>query len=354
MSNIHFNFKGKTGKELMALNRQWNDLSGFRKHAINDSLSLIQNTGETFGINADKGGVKANMLRVDEMYRLIDGTATGEDRDWGSQKLLGKLLDQAQAVSIGKKVVESRRYSEAGRINRSMSGQTDIQMDKTESNYQKMVIPVFDGAYSRDFREYEALRSEMLPALAEDSEEIEFTLLDDVNDYLWEGDTSLVVDGTSWAGIKNDSSVASYTLLTDLTTGTETEVVNELLALIDVLRINNRKPGPFDLCVSQQIMSHWQALAASNNNGFMSILTAVRTLIPELTSSEVDSKLSGNQVFCSVVGPQGLHAKVGMMMSSYQVPRIMHSDPYKFIKWFAAGFQSKNTFSGFKSSVYGS
>lgn len=350
--SIHFDFKGKSGKDLLALNKQWDDLSGFRKHAINDSLDLVSNSGETFGINSAKGGISANMLRVDEMYRLIDGTATGEDRDWGSQRLLGRLLDNAQPVNIGKKLVESRRYSEAGRITRSMSGQTDVLMDKTESNYQKMIVPIFDGGYERDFREAAALQSEMLPALAEDSQEVEFTLLDDVSDYLWNGDDSLVVDGYKWEGIKGDSSIASYTLQVNMTTATQTEVVAELLAVIDTLRINNDKAGPFAAFVSPQIMSHFQTLAASNTNGFMNILSAVRALLPELSSIEVDSKLQGNQLFVTILGQQGLHAKVGMMMSSYQVPRVMHNDPYRFVKWFAAGFQSKNTFSGKKSSVY--
>ncbi len=355
MMSIYFDSKkGATGKELFALNKQWNELSDFREAGAADSVKLLDGLGETFGINKAKDGLTVNNLRVDEMYRMVDGTATGEDRDWGNQTLLGRLMVGAQPVHIGKKVVESRRYSEAGRISRSMSGQTDIQMDKTESNYQKTVVPIFDGGYGRDFRDVEALQSELLPALAEDSQEVEFSLLEDVNDYLWNGDTSLVVDGTSWSGIKSDSSIATYTLLTDLTTATESQTVAELLAMLDVLRIANDKAGPFDLFVSPQIMSHMQALAASNTNGFMNILSAVRALIPEFASIQLDSKLQGNQAFASVIGTQGLHAKVGMMMSSYQMPRFKHNDPYQFVKWFAAGFQSKNTFSGKKSSVYAS
>lgn len=355
MMSIYFDSKkGATGKELFALNKQWDELSDFRQAGAADSVKLLDGLGETFGINKAKDGLTVNNLRVDEMYRMVDGTATGEDRDWGNQTLLGRLMAGAQTVHIGKKVVESRRYSEAGRINRSMSGQTDIQMDKTESNYQKTVVPIFDGGYGRDFRDVEAMRSELLPALAEDSQEIEFSLLEDVNDYLWNGDAGLVVDGTSWSGIKSDSSIATYTLLTDLTTATEAQTVAELLAMIDVLRINNDKAGPFDLFVSPQIMSHMQALAASNTNGFMNILSAVRALIPEFASIQLDSKLQDNQAFASVIGAQGLHAKVGMMMSSYQMPRFKHNDPYQFVKWFAAGFQSKNTFSGKKSSVYAS
>jgi hypothetical protein len=32
-----------------------------------------------------------------------------------------------------------------------MSGQTDIQMDNTQSNYQKTVVPIFDGGVDRDW-----------------------------------------------------------------------------------------------------------------------------------------------------------------------------------------------------------
>ena len=354
--SIYFNFKGKSGKELHALNRQWNDLQDFRKSGVNASLDLLKHTGETFGVNKAEKDMSVNMLRVDEMYRLVDGTATGEDRDWGSQNLLGDLLSTAQTVSIGKKVIESRRYSEAGRIKRSMSGQTDIEMDKTESNYQKTIVPIFDGGYERDFRDVAAMQSEALPALAEDSMEIEFSLLENVNDYLWNGDASLKVDTAVWGGLKGDSSIATYTLQKDLSASatSDAEAVAELLAALDVLRIANKKSGPFVLKVSPQIMSNFQRIGASNNTGFMNIMAAVSQLIPEFSSIQADSQLSGNQILISIIGQQGLHAKVGMMMSSYQMPRFKHNDPYQFVKWFAAGFQSKNTFSGLKSTVYAS
>lgn len=86
----------------------------------------------------------------------------------------------------------------------------------------------------------------------------------------------------------------------------------------------------------------------------MNIMAAVNQLIPEFSSIQADSQLSGNQILISILGMNGLHAKVGMMMSSYQMPRFKHNDPYQFVKWFAAGFQSKNTFSGLKSTLYAS
>jgi len=80
--SIYFNFKDKSGKELHALNRQWGDLNDFRRAGANASLQLLNHTGETFGINKAKDDMSVNNLRIDEMYRLVDGTATGEDRDW--------------------------------------------------------------------------------------------------------------------------------------------------------------------------------------------------------------------------------------------------------------------------------
>tara|TARA_Y100000310_G_C20704371_1_gene833767 strand:- start:4591 stop:5649 length:1059 start_codon:yes stop_codon:yes gene_type:complete len=342
------------GAQKLALNKQWNNLCANRQDGYNASIQLLDHTGETFGINRDSNGMTVNNLRVDEMYRAIDAGATGENRDWGSQVLLGKLLTSATPVNIGKQVVESRRYSEAGRIGRSMSGQTDIQMDNTQSNYQKTVVPIFDGGFGRDWREVEAMRSEALPALTEDSMEIEYSLLEDVNDYLWNGDGKLSFDGAQWGGLKGDSTIATHTITNDLTTSAEDLVIAELLAMVDVLRITNRVTGSYQLFVSPQVMSHWQAIAKSNTTGFMSILQAVRSLVPEFTSIEVDAGLQGNQAFASVLGTQGLHAKSGMAMSSYQMPRFKHNDPYQFVKWLAVGFQSKTTYSGRKCSVYAS
>lgn len=342
------------GAQKLALNKQWASLCANRQDGYGASVQLLDHTGETFGINAESNGMTVNNLRVDEMYRAIDAGATGENRNWGSQVLLGKLLTSATPVNIGKQVVESRRYSEAGRIGRSMSGQTDIQMDNTQSSYQKAVVPIFDGGFGRDWREVEAMRSEALPALAEDSQEIEYALLEDVHNYLWNGDGKLAFDGAKWGGLKGDASVANHTITNNLTSSTEKQVVEELIAIVDVLRITNRVSGSYELFVSPQVMSHWQKIASSNTTGFMSILQAVRALVPEFTSIEVDAGLTGNQVFATVLGTQGLHAKSGMAMSSYQMPRFKHNDPYQFVKWMAVGFQSKTTFAGRKCSVYAS
>jgi len=339
------------GADLLAANKQWDELSQARLHAIDVSNELIAKTG--FLANDER--ITTNMGRISEMYRVIDGEAVGEDRGWGSQGLLGQLIATATPVSIGAKVVESRRYSEAGRVERSMSGNVDIVIDKTDSNYQKMIIPTSHAGYGRDFREVAALQDGMIPALAEDAQEVEFALLEDANDALWNGYTDISVDGVTWGGLKSDSSIATYTLAADLTVADEKAVIAELLALLNVLRINNKQTGVrFKLMVSARIMSNMQSLAQSNTNGFANTLAAVRALLPEFETIEADDKLQGNQVFATHLGSRGLHAKSGMALSSYQLPRFKHNDPYTFVKWMALGFQSKVSYSGLKASVYGS
>ena len=66
-----------------------------------------------------------------------------------------------------------------------------------------------------------------------------------------------------------------------------------------------------------------------------------------------DNALVGNQVLLYVPGRLGLHAKVGMAMSTYALKRDIHNSPYNFVKWSAYGFMSKTTYSGKFKALYG-
>lgn len=346
----------QTGADKRHLQRQWNELQANRQA----SIGTMHEFGDHAQLFVDLSGrpldAANRTTKIAEMYREIDTDVVFERKATGDQALMSRLLSSAVGVNIGKKLVEKRRVGEAGKANVSMSGQTDIVLDHTQSKYQGCVVPIFDSAYGRDWREVEAERSEAFDGLSEDSREIDWKLRDKINDFLWNGDKAMTVKGQSWLGLKADPTIATSTLGVDLSAAatTATDIVNELIVLCDVLRVANRLSGPFELAVSPQIWSNWHRISSTADSTFGNIMATVKQFLGGMGIMDVfeDSSLQGNQVFLAKMGPEALHAKSGMAISSYALPRYKHNDAYNFVKWGAFGFMAVNTYSGYKCAVY--
>ena len=341
------------GQDQRNAKAQWLELQTNRQA----SFDVMKDIAIQSGFLAPNASAKNVQLKIGEMYRELDGDVTMEPKAVGNQATLQRLLSKAQPVNIGKKVVEHRRVGEAGKAGRSMSGQTGIVIDHTDSNYQAAIVPIFDGGYGRDWRDVEAQRSEMFDALSEDSIEVEYTVLEDVNSYLWNGDAELEVKGNTWGGIKGDSTIATASLSVDWSASASSaqDIVNEVLKTVDVLRITNNCTDGLTLAVSPQTMTNWLRPTSTNDATFGNIYQFVKaTLAGRIIDIYEDSALTGNQAFFYVDSRQGFHAKMGMAMSSYALPRFKHNDPYDFIKWMAAGFMSKTTYAGKFKALYAS
>lgn len=345
-------------KDKRIATRQWNELQTIRSGTTSNlSLSCMHSLAVDDGRISNVTATNAN-LKIGEMYRELDSGVLMEPKKVGTQATLQRLLSKAVPVNIGKKVVESRRTGEVDNlVGRSMSGQTQISVDHTASSYQGTIVPIFDMGYGRDWRDIEAQRSEAFDSLSEDSEETEHQVLEDVNDYLWDGDAGLVVKGFSWLGIKLDPSIATSAMGVDWSlAATDPELIlNDILSKTDVMRLTNNCTDPLTLAVSPQIMTNWLRPTTLQTTGFGNILTFVMSMTDgRIVVTYEDSKLSGNEAFFYVDSTRGFHAKTGMGMSSYAVPRVMHNDPYNFIKWGAFGFMAKTTFGSKRCALYAS
>lgn len=339
------------GADQRIAQQQWKELQANRQASVDVMKEIAVNSNFLNG----RETVKNMNLKIGEMYRELDGEVTMSPKAVGNQATLQRLLSKAQPVNIGKKVIEHRRVSEAGKAGMSMSGQTGIIIDHTDSNYQAAIVPIFDAGYGRDWRDVEGQRSEMFDALTEDSIETEYTILERANTYLWDGNAEMEVKGNTWGGLKADSSIATASLAVrwDLASSTAQDIVNEVIKTVDVLRIANRCTDTLTLAVSPQIMSNWLRPTSTNDSTFGNILAFVSaTLAGRIGEIYEDSNLTDNQVFFYVDSRQGLHAKTGMAMSSYALPRFKHNDPYNFVKWMATGFMSKTTFGGLRKALY--
>lgn len=363
--------KAPDPKSRRAMQAQWQELQDARDGAesggygnaallaINALELQYQQQGKNFqNVSEVERRIKVNE-QIDLMYRDIDNTPSMEVKATGNQALLSRLINNGSSVNIGTKLYKTRRVSEvAGAVNRSMSGQKGIVIDHTQSNYQGAVIPVFDAAYGLDWRDREAGINNNFDQLAEDSVEREWDVYENVNNYLWNGDSSLNIEGTSWAGLKgSQQGIASYTLQVDLSAPatTATQVVNELIAARDVLRITNRQSGKaLKLAVSPQIYSNWERISSTEDSTFGNIMTTVKAFVSGIEEVFEDSNLTGNQIFFYSEGFEGLQAKIGMAMSTYALPRFKHNDDFTYVKWMAAGFIARETYGGRDSCLYAS
>lgn len=341
-----------TGLDARQATKQWVELS----HNREASKSVMIQLGVDAGII--KHGELGNnaMLKVDEMYRQLDGEVTMSPRAVGELATLQRLMVKGQPVNIGKKIIESRRVGTAGTAKRSMSGQQGIIMDHTDSSYQACIVPIFDAGYGRDFRDIEAQRSEAFDAISEDAIEIEHTVFQEANDHLWNGSADLEVKGEVWLGLKADPSIATVSLAVrwDLAATAAQSIVEEAITATDVLRIANRCSAPLTLAVSPQIMSNWLRPTSTTDSTFGNILEFIKnTLAGRVVDIYEENELTDNEVLFYVDSRQGLHAKTGMAMSSYALPRTQHNSPYEFVKWLAVGFMAKRTHTGLRCALYG-
>lgn len=343
-------------KELRMIKSQYSEVVANRQAAELSGLGVMKNIALGAGFVGADASVSAVNKTIDEMYFEVDNTPVIERDAVGFQSTLMMLLSSAQSVNIGKKMVKKRRVGEAGIAGVSMSGQTDIAVDHTLSDYQSTIIPIFDGAYGLDWRDRSAALSEGWDQTVDDSREIEKTVYSKVDDYLWNGG-NLELDGVKWNGLKGaQQGISTYSLTADLSLAatSSSDITNQILAMIGVLRINNDCDGPYRLVVSRQIMQNWRRFGSANDAAFGTIMSMVKALYPEIITITEDPKLVGNQAFLAMFGANGLNAKSGMAMSSYALPRFKHSDPYDFVKWCAVGFMASETKGGKDCAVYAS
>lgn len=334
-------------KRLMA--GQFKELTALRNNSLSDMNTLL-----SMSINRDLELIDNAARTPEQAYLEFDRTSKIEQVPMGEHATLTRLLSVARSVNIGKEVFEYRKVSDAGIGQTSMSGQIGVKMDHTDVSYAGTVIPVHDIGFGRRWREVESMRADGYDALIDDSREVERQLLTTLDNYLWDGDASVELKGSTWLGLKNDPSVAGATIGVDLAGGavTAADIRNEVRRIRDILLITNNCTGGISLCISREIGSNWERVFSNADGTFGTI----RTMIAELrgiTEIVEDSRLVGNQLMMAVISQEGLHPVVGMGMSTYMVPRQFHNSDFNFIKWLAVGFLARNDYSGRTCALYG-
>jgi hypothetical protein len=324
------------------MQEQYAEVNQMRIPSIADMQQLLQMTGNVAQTPA-------------EAYREFDSMTKIDMVPAGETSTLTRLMQKAKPINIGKKVFEYRKTSRAGVAQTSLSGQIGVKLDNVDVAYAGTVVPVHDTGFGRDWRDIKAMQADGYDALVDDAREADRTLMLKMDDYLWNGDSSVVFKGQKWLGIKGDSTVATATIGLDLTATASTadNIRAEVARIRDILYITNNCTKPMRLGISREMASNWERPYSTADGNFGTIGDYVGRLrgISEIYE---DSRLSGNEFVLYWDDMNGFHPVVGMGVNTYAVPRQYHNSDFNFIKWAAVGFLAKTDFSSRKCVLYAS
>jgi hypothetical protein len=339
--SLIFNQKAAKGSgALRAMKQQFDHLNGFR---TGNHATAMQDF-----LTATNAGVSPA-----DAYREFDATTKIEVVPAGHLATLTRLMQKSRSVSIGREVFDYRKASRNGTAKTSMSGQTGVVIDQSQYKYGGTVVPIHDDAYGRTWREVEAMKAEGFDAMVDDSREAERTVMEKIEDYLWNGNADVSVKGRSWLGLRSDPTVANAVIGVDLASAASTalEIFNEVKRLRDILYITNSCTNGLRLGVSLEIMSNWENDKSTDNTANQTILEYVGKLRGIVEIYE-DAELTGNQIALYWDDQAGFHPVVGMALSSYPTVRQNHNDDYSFMKWAAVGFMAKTSYDDKKCALY--
>lgn len=291
-----------------------------------------------------------------DVYQEFDNTTVTRMRSDDGDTFLNDLLPLAKSVNIGRLTYVTRRASDAGNVQTSMSGQVGIKMDQVDYNNDGFIIPVHDTGFFRNWRELNAQRAEGFDALIDDQREsveaVRRRLVDSFMDgHLDSAGNFLNVDGREWQGIRNDSRVAQVAASFDFTDNAQSGDLNlqNLITVLNTLYITNNCAKDVTVYISREISRNWERKFSANYDG--------RRIIDQLSglqgvaSIKVTNKLTGNQMMAFPLDG-GVQPIVGMGMSTMALPRPMYNSNYEFVTAVAAGWAVKTDYNNLTCALY--
>ena len=333
---------------------QWAEVVRARDMANRHNMSLNQMAG--LAVN--------DGLIPRDVYQDFDNVTVERFRSDDGDTFLNDLLPLSSSVSIGKLVQQFRQASDAGRAQTSMTGQIGVKMDQTEFTYDGSIIPIHDTGYSRNWREWNAMTSEGFDGLIDDQRESVATLRRHLADQVMDGHTdkagnTLVIDGFSWQGMRNDSRVNQVDLgggginfdFTD-TTQTGDAIKAAFIQIRDVLWITNKCEQDATYYVSREIASNFERKFSTQYDARI-IMQELADLMG-VSAIKVSSKLTGNQLMAFPLDSNRIRPVVGMGLNTVAMPRPVYNSNYEFVVWGAIGMQVRTDFAGNSCALYAS
>lgn len=338
--------------------KQWQEVQTMRKNAAIQEEMFVNNGQQSWGqvfAAPPQGQMATNAgLIPQDVYQEFDNITVTRMRSDDGDTFLNDLLPLSSSVNIGKLVSRFRQASDAGNAQTSMTGQTGVLLDQVEYTYDGTIIPVHDTGFGRNWREWNAQQSEGFDALIDDQRESVATLRTKLCDTFLDGHkdkqgNTIVVDGLSWTGMRNDSRVAQVDLgaggvnfdFTD-TTKTYSEIEDAFKEVRDTLWITNKCEQEATYYVSREIMSNIER--ESSENASMGKVLQRLAGLTGVASIKVTSKLTGNELMGYPLDSNRIRPKVGMAVNTVSMPRALYNDNYNFVVWAAIGWQIRTDF----------
>lgn len=328
---------------------QWSEVKTSRKLA-NNQETMHANMMRSSGLKVNEG------LIPRDVYQEFDNVTVERFRSDDGDTYLNDLLPLSRSVSIGKLVHKFRQASDAGRAQTSMSGQIGVKMDQVEFSYDGSIVPVHDTGFFRNWREWNAQTSEGFDALIDDQRESVATLRRKLADNFLDGHTdaqgnTLVVDGISWQGMRNDSRVAQVDLgagglnfdFTDVSK-TGDEIKAAFIQVRDTLWISNKCEQEATYYVSRETASNFERKFSTQYDAKI-IMQELADLMG-VSAIKVSSKLTGNELMAFPLDSNRVRPVVGMGLNTVAMPRPVYNSNYEFVVWGAIGFEIRTDFAG--------
>lgn len=334
---------------------QWNEVvaarNAYNLHEVSHAALLRQ-----AGFAANEG------IIPQDVFQEFDNVTVERFRSDDGDTFLNDLLPLSRSVNIGKLVSKFRRASDAGLTQTSMTGQIGVKMDQVEYNYDGTIIPIHDTGFGRNWREWNAQRSEGFDALIDDQRESVAALRRRFADNFLDGHTDadgnyIVVDGLDWQGMRNDSRVAQVNIgasginfdFTD-TANTGAQIKAAFIQVRDVLWITNNVEKDATYYISREIASNFERKFSANYNG-PKIIDELAGLMG-VAAIKPSSKLSGNEFMAFPLDGQAVRPIVGMGLNTVAMPRPVYNSNYDFVVWGATGFQVYTDYASRKSALF--
>lgn len=332
-----------------ALASQWQEVQN-RRNAFENVENMI---AQAHGLSVNQ----AARIPTDA-YRDIDArTKQLMVGDEGSV-ILNDLLPLAKTLPIGKIVSEYRRMSDSGNGQSSISGQLSKNMDKATYDFEGTLVLIHDDSFGREWREFEAMRSEGFDALMDDQSNSVRTVRRLLVGHIVNGVAGVKYKGAEALGIKSralaldlDASGVNVDLTSAALTYADAE--KAIIAALTTIQGTNNADGDVTFYVSNQI---WFNLLkrTSNDSNFDTFLDAL-SRIPGVAGFKRTSDatiLTGNQFIAGILSDQYIQPVVGMALNTVPVPRQMPYADYNFVTWAAAGIHIKRDSAGRQAWLY--
>lgn len=327
----------------------WDEVAASRAwfHNTETALAEVQNA--------------ASILPRDAWLDLDETTKRVMRQDEG-QAFMADLMPLAKAVNIGKLVHINRVSSDAGTVQRSMSGQVPNSLDKVIYDYRGTPVPIFSTAYGREWREWNTLQSENFDALSDDQEAHTAKIRRNMAQFALDGDSDIVFEGYTAYGIRthplsksinigNLTSPAGHNI--DLTSKSTTSdnIEGFFNGPFGQMLDDNHIAQGVNLYVSPEIARNFDR-PYSGSAGFKigtlaDALTAGRRINKIVTTFE----LSGNEFFAFVPSAEYIRPLVGMAVNTTAKTRLNPTDNYQFLVMGAMGLEIRADYNQ-KSGVF--